>query len=81
MLSFESLNSFDDIFNFVTTRNGVIEGDTYSSFNLGVHSGEAVSRVLERRNMLRETLGIAPDILFFLVRCMAMELQLSMNTS
>ena len=60
MLSFESLNSFDDIFNFVTTRNGVIEGDTYSSFNLGVHSGEAVSRVLERRNMLRETLGIAP---------------------
>ena len=35
MLSFESLNSFDDIFNFVTTRNGVIEGDTYSSFNLG----------------------------------------------
>ena len=65
MLSFESLNSFDDIFNFVTTRNGVIEGDTYSSFNLGVHSGEAVSR----------------DILFFLVRCMAMELQLSMNTS
>ena len=60
MLSFELLNSFDDIFNFVTTRNGVIEGDTYSSFNLGVHSGEAVSRVLARSPTLRETLGIDP---------------------
>ncbi len=42
MLSFESLNSFDDIFNFVTTRNGVIEGDTYSSFNLEYTPGSCV---------------------------------------
>ena len=40
MLSFESLNSFDDIFNFVTTRNGVIEGDTYSCLLYTSYSAE-----------------------------------------
>lgn len=58
MLSFESLNSFGDIFNFVTTRNGAVAGDPYSSFNLGVHSGESVEKVLMRQNILREALGI-----------------------
>ncbi|WP_455496778.1 peptidoglycan editing factor PgeF [Coprobacter sp.] len=59
MLSFESLDSFDDIFNFVTTRNGAIDGDPYSSFNLGMHSGEAVDKVLEHQETLRKTIGIA----------------------
>lgn len=60
MLSFESLDSFGDIFNFVTTRNGAIAGNSYSSFNLGVHSGEIVDKVLERREILRKAIGIAP---------------------
>ncbi len=59
MLSFESLNSFDDIFNFVTTRNGAVAGDPYSSFNLGVHSGESLDRVLAHQEMLRKAIGIA----------------------
>lgn len=67
MLSFESLNSFGDIFNFVTTRNGAVEGNPYSSFNLGVHSGEDVDTVLKHQETLREAVGISPDC-FFLPR-------------
>ena len=40
LLSFPLFSTFKEIENFVTTRNGITEGDNYSAFNLSPYCGD-----------------------------------------
>lgn len=58
VLQFQNLSAFPEVHHFTTTRNGGISKDIYSSFNLGLHSGENSAEVMQNRNILCNFYGI-----------------------
>ncbi|MCU6768558.1 peptidoglycan editing factor PgeF [Barnesiella propionica] len=61
LLSFPLFSTFKEIENFVTTRNGITEGDNYSAFNLSPYCGDNPARVKKNREQLASVLNITPD--------------------
>jgi polyphenol oxidase len=49
VLQFAGLNRFPELFHFSTLRAGGISGDNYSSFNLGLNSGDTPENVIANR--------------------------------
>lgn len=58
MLSFKQFDACGNISAFVTTRHQPIAGDDYSSFNLGLYSGDNPDRVYQNRQLLCQALEI-----------------------
>ena len=56
MLGYESLNSYSNIFHFVTTRRGGYSEGAYASFNCSHYSGDEPERVCLNRKLLLEAL-------------------------
>lgn len=65
LLQFESLNFYDSLLHFSTTIDGGVSKGSYTSFNLGIHSGDDVENVNENRNRLISMLNISSDNLIF----------------
>lgn len=64
ILAFENLLSYPDLFQFSTTiKDGVSTGN-YSSFNLGLYSGDKPENVTKNRKRLCNILGIPLDNLY-----------------
>ena len=58
ILQFSGLNSFPELLHFSTLRVGGISTGDYSSFNLGLNSGDVPQNVLANRIKLCDALGI-----------------------
>ena len=54
---------FPEISHFVTLRGTVVPDDPFSSFNLGRHSGEDLSRVMKNRDRLCRALSLPSSAL------------------
>ncbi|PXV68974.1 hypothetical protein CLV62_101240 [Dysgonomonas alginatilytica] len=65
LLQFESLNSFDSLLHFSTTIDGGVSNGNYTSFNLGLYSGDNVDNVIENRRRLASMLNIFSENLIF----------------
>lgn len=65
LLQFESLNAYDSLLHFSTTIDGGVSTGNYTSFNLGLYSGDSVDNVMENRNRLASMLDISPENLKF----------------
>lgn len=65
LLQFESLNTFDSLLHFTTTINGGVSTGNYTSFNLGLYSGDDVDCVAENRKRLASMLHIPSENLIF----------------
>ncbi|MCD8287475.1 MAG: peptidoglycan editing factor PgeF, partial [Porphyromonadaceae bacterium] len=61
--TFSSWNVFTELAHFVTLRGKLIPNDPFSSFNLGRHSGEDLTKVLANRTALCQVLGLSPKVL------------------
>ncbi|MBN2681250.1 MAG: peptidoglycan editing factor PgeF [Bacteroidales bacterium] len=62
---FGNLNRFNEIFHFVTSREGGFSTGVYSSFNLGYGTKEPVEIIIKNRKLLAESIGINPEQLVF----------------
>lgn len=62
---FANLSRFDNLTQFVTTRNGGSSEGNYASFNLSVNSGDDVDNVRQNRRLLARWLKIEPEKLLF----------------
>lgn len=60
---FSSWTHFPALTHFTTLRGEAVAGDPFSSFNLGRHSGEALSRVMQNRNRLCRALSLPAEAL------------------
>lgn len=56
--SFPSFDALPGVVTFVTTRNGVVHGDVYSTDNMGEYTGDNPDRVIANRQRLCRSLGI-----------------------
>ena len=56
--SFLSFDALPGVVAFVTTRNGVVHGDVYSTDNMGEYTGDNPDRVIVNRQRLCRSLGI-----------------------
>ena len=56
--SFALFDAMPEVRTFVTTRNGAVEGDVYSSSNMGLHTGDNPDRVAANRQRLCLSLGL-----------------------
>ncbi len=65
LLQFESLNTFDSLLHFSTTINGGVSTGNYTSFNLGMYSGDDSENVAKNRSRLAEMLNISSENLIF----------------
>ncbi len=65
LLQFESLNTYDSLLHFSTTIDGGVSSGEYSSFNLGMYSGDDLNNVAENRNRLATMLNIPFENLIF----------------
>ena len=65
LLQFESLNTFDSLLHFSTTIDGGVSTDNYTSFNLGMYSGDDLQDVAENRSRLASMLSIPSENLLF----------------
>lgn len=64
LLTFSNLNQYNqDILHFSSTRSGGISQGEYASFNLGNFSDEKRENILYNRQLLCDTLNIAPRYL------------------
>lgn len=63
LLQFESFPS-DSLSHFTTTTEGGVSEGNYSSFNLGLYSGDSEENVSENRDRLTNALGISPGNFF-----------------
>lgn len=55
--SFPLFDSLPGVVTFVTTRGGAVEGDTFSTDNLGEYTDDVPDRVAANRQRLRDALG------------------------
>lgn len=55
---FPLFGRFPELSHFVTLRGAVVPGDPFSTFNLGRHSGEELSRVMSNRDHLCHALSL-----------------------
>lgn len=58
MLSYPLLESYDNIFHFVTTRRGGVSQGKYGTLNLGLFAGDEPERVQENRRLLCDVLSL-----------------------
>lgn len=56
--SFPSFDALPGVVTFVTTRNGVVHGDVYSTDNMGEYTGDNPDRVIANRQRICRSLGI-----------------------
>lgn len=63
LLQFHSLNKFDSLFHFTTTRLDGASRGNYNSFNLSLYSGDDMNDVDENRKKLASIAGISEDAL------------------
>ena len=56
--SFPSFDALPGVVTFVTTRNGVVHGDVYSTDNMGEYTGDNPDRVIANRHRLCRSLCI-----------------------
>ena len=61
LFKFDILSHEPDLVHFVTTRYGGVSLPPYNSLNLGLHTADEQTRVLENRTLLAAETGIAPD--------------------
>lgn len=64
LLVFENLLSYSELFQFSTTIKGGVSTNNYSSFNLGLYSGDITENVIENRKRLCNILNIPLDNLY-----------------
>ena len=64
MIRFENLKKHKSLIHFSTTTEGGVSKGNYSSFNLGLHSGDILESVQENRRRLAETLNISDNALY-----------------
>lgn len=64
MLSFDLLEKNDNIFHFITTRQGGVSRGNYASFNLSEYTGDPSENVAHNRRLLCEAININPEHLF-----------------
>lgn len=64
LLVFENLLSYSELFQFSTTIKGGVSTENYSSFNLGLYSGDTEENVIENRKRLCNLLNIPLDNLY-----------------
>lgn len=65
LLQFESLNTYDSLLHFSTTIDGGVSAGEYTSFNLGIYSGDDLDNVAENRNRLAAMLNVPSENLIF----------------
>jgi len=65
LLHFNNLDSFSDVFHFVTTRRGGVSSGAWESFNLGFNSGDDHQNVENNRKILADAVGVNLDCLIF----------------
>lgn len=65
LLQFESLNVYDSLLHFSTTIDGGVSSGNYTSFNLGMNSGDDPQNVVENRDRLADMLHLPSDKLIF----------------
>jgi len=59
--SYSLFESFPNVTNVVSTRNGGLSAEPYDTLNLGFHVGDAVDTVLDNRARLAQALGLEPE--------------------
>jgi polyphenol oxidase len=62
---FNNLSRFNNIFHFVSSREGGYSTDEFSSFNLGFGTDEQEEIIIKNRNLLAESIGIKLEQLVF----------------
>lgn len=65
LLTSPLLNKCDSLCHFITTTKGGVSSGTYSTFNLGLYSGDTPENILENRKRLAFTIGLPLENLFF----------------
>ena len=65
VLQFSNLSGFPGLVHFTTTRTGGVSSGKYQSMNLGLHSGDSHSAIIENRQRLCSALNVAPDKFIF----------------
>lgn len=65
LLQFESLSIYDSLLHFSTTIAGGVSTGEYTSFNLGMYSGDNLEDVAENRNRLAAILNVSSENLLF----------------
>ena len=61
---YKSLNKYQEIAHFCTTRNGGVSVGNYASFNLNPFTGDDEESVIKNQNILCQQIGISTDRLF-----------------
>ncbi|MDH6355799.1 YfiH family protein [Dysgonomonas sp. PH5-45] len=65
LLQFDILAGFRSLINFTTTITGGVSEGNYTSFNLGLHSGDDCTHVLENRRRLATFVNVKSTCLYF----------------
>ncbi|MFV0397121.1 MAG: peptidoglycan editing factor PgeF [Bacteroidales bacterium] len=65
LIRFNILSESNNVYNYITTRNGGVSQDEYSSFNLSINSGDNLQKVYSNRELLAHYLGISNGHLIF----------------